>query len=748
MLAAARERRQKALGLSRPRFGPRNEGMSAVAPATVEGCSRAAVSLSVAASMLARHRLGQENAHAARRTGAKVGATKDADIPATRDRGDHSRGAPAGAGTVPGLEPKRQRTQQKTTDVRQLPVESAEPLIELAFSMKHQALPMCIASDQEPEPEPELEPTPTADSSFLVQHVHSKKPEHGIEELRQQLAAAEAAQRTDRDAFDSALAELERHKAALVEAEMEAVVSRLESQQAIADAVRVQQAKAARLAASRDANAAEETAKLRRQLEESQRARTNDEDAAAAQQLELNRVTAALSAAEVQLTEARRELQQAQETGHAGSGRLRRVVERAQRSEAESEHLREQLDDMQKAHCEVKAAMQIELQHHKSSLTEAQERLAEATLNHKNEQALHLEDLERLRSQYSAAECRRRKAEAALAACRKRLSTVEAADRRRQLATTADKDEAEAATERQIAFSKRLDAVLAELEEVEALCENEKAQHEEDLQREKNAAKAHREDGERLRDLVQEKEAEGRALQAQLEETRAEKAAVERKLLGATEARDYAVAEAQNSEKLRKLVQEKEAESQALRVQLQEARAEKTALEMDLLGVTRARDNAVAEVQAVRLRAEMEMEMANAKYLAAVWQQQMASAAIDKSKTVGVAAAETVGIQTHGHAGEVGLGTYVRPRILQERKQADPRAALRWAHIRMQLMRLDGESQRRQRHSATGRAESVAETPGRGSQLEGNSGALSGSFVVSPVREPTETAAENAWSHK
>ena len=68
----------------------------------------------------------------------------------------------------------------------------------------------------------------------------------------------------------------------------------------------------------------------------------------------------------------------------------------------------------------------------------------------------------------------------------------------------------------------------------------------------------------------------------------------------------------------------------------------------------------------------------------------------------------------------------------------DPRAALRWAHIRMRLMRLDGESQRRQRHLTADPAKSIPESPGRESLLDDSS------FAVTPVREPTVAGDEPA----
>lgn len=735
MLTAARERRQKALDLSHSRARNKFEGVSASGAGAVEHNSRATVSLSVAASMLAKRRLGQETARMAKSIGDQAGASKDAEISATRDAGDTSPVVNADIAAGAESTPPAQCSQQTTSH-------STEPPAEPGSEPGMQTLPVLTIPDVDLEPEPELQPH---HSPMRTQHIHSEELQQQTELLRQQLTIAVAAQRRDRTAVDQASAELERSKAALVDAEM--------NQQRLANHAR-EHVEAARVAAAREAECREELAELRRELTQSKAA--EDGAATALTQVELNRVTAALVATEAQLIEARREWRE--KTEYSAGGRLRRAVDRAQRSEAEVEYLRRELIDVQNAREQDKsaaAAAQTELQRHRSAMTQMQKRLEDATRQRESEQSLHAKELENVRTSQEASEHRRRKAEAALGACKKRLSAVEAACRRQQLAAPVDKYEDEAVEQRQLAFSKRLDAVVAELGEVEALCEHENLQHVQDLKREKEAAQIHMEDGKRLRGYIEEREVEVRGLRVQLQEAQDEKAALERELAAVTGARDEAVTEAEAvwmraENQIREHSEKCEADVRGLSAQLQEAQDEKVALEGELAAMAGARDAAVAETEAVQMRAEMQVAAAN--HVAAIWQRQMASKTV---MTRGAGA--TASWRDHPHIqlqeGENRLRACLRPaHNARDLKQADPRAALRWAQIRMSLTRLEGETQDRQGHLAYSTAESTPGSPRRESLLkEGNSsvgGLVDRSVAVTPVREPTETAVQKSPSCK
>jgi hypothetical protein len=583
-----------------------------------------------------------------------------------------------------------------------------------------------LQPEPEPEPEPEQEqesePGPHADYSQThhVQYIPSAAVEQHTKQLREQLAAAEAVQTKERAAAAHALAQLERHKAALVEAEMEAVVQRSESQRSLAGAISAERAEAARHAAARDAAAEQALAALRQELAATKIAHAQDKATAAATRLELDRIAVALSAAEVRSAEAKREKEAAAEAGHAGAGRLRRASERAQRSETEVAYLRRELGDVQKAHDQEKAAMattRSELMRHKAAaLSKAQSQLAEATVQREREQALHVKQMENLRVKEENTDRRRRKAEANLALCKKRLAAVEAADRRRQqaaaaAATAADEAAEVAHNQRQLAFSERLDAVIAELEAVEVLCAEEKAQQQLELQREKDSMREQIAEADRLGSIAEARETEVRDLREKLQAIRAEKAGVEKELLGATEGREAAVAELQTVR--------------------MKANMEVAAMQ----GMTRGMASATIEdVRGASVAAALSAQAQAMEAAARQQRQAHATAGGEQSAAAG---------QVYAVAG--GEPTAAR-RTRPERQQADPRAAVRWARIRMQLVRLEGESQRRKGSPLDGL---VTEGPSRvalDSLLEcsGDEEALDRSFAVTPVREPTQTAAAAA----
>ena len=515
-----------------------------------------------------------------------------------------------------------------------------------------------------------------------------------IEQLR-------AAQSREQAAAAQALDELERHKAALIEAEMAAVVAHSDAQKTLDAAVQAERAAGIKLATEREAAARAEMVAVKQALAETQIAHAEDKAHSAATRMELDRIAVVLSHAEARATEAKRaSAEVAADSAHAGTGRLRLAAERVKRSEAEAEHLRQELSDAQEAHAQDKAAAKTtrnQLFQHKHALGHAKTQLAEAARKLESERGAHLKEVEGLRMKLSASEQRRRKAEGALAACKKRLASVEAADRRRQQAADAATAEAQAEAaemhERQAAFSARLDDVIAELEQVEKLCEQDKRDHEEQL------ALAHEESAEQLRQAKEE-------TQEQVE----------------------------TGVRLQREIRAWDMQSTGLAAQLNALGAENAGLEQELLAATEGREAAVAELETVRLRAGMDVAamqgmargMASATTEEAA-QQSAAAAAGMRAQAVETARQMSQQRSPHRQAEE--------PARTPEREQPDPRAAVRWAGIRMQLTRLDGESQGRQKQAQEQEQEPLAALA---SLLERDASPLDveQSFAVTPVCEP------------
>jgi len=185
MLAAARARREKALQLSQAPVRPGKRAVQGAdaASAAAEDGARVAVPLSVAANLLQRRRLRMLDRRA-NSSGGEMAATKDAEIPATREARDSALTAAvadAAAGTADAAAALRlRRTQQMTRVVALEP----EPQPQLARDPERDP-----AREPEPrtrtrtgldsrsKPEPELKPEALPEPEPKVLLVLGPEPE-------------------------------------------------------------------------------------------------------------------------------------------------------------------------------------------------------------------------------------------------------------------------------------------------------------------------------------------------------------------------------------------------------------------------------------------------------------------------------------------------------------------------------------------------------------------------------------------
>ena len=401
---------------------------------------------------------------------------------------------------------------------------------------------------------------------------------------------------------------------------------------------------AARAELQRQAAAAgEEASALRRQLAVAQEEHVQGQAAAIAARRELDSEREVIAALRSEFAEARRAdgaviAEQAERLTLASQIMSRREAAGGEEIAA----LRSQLaaaEDARAKEQEKAEALRRELEGERAA-AEAAEAAAEAQRD--TDAAITADHAEQLGAWQAEAERQERLVrigEAALAQCQTQLEGVEAAeaDRRRAEETAAATGKAEDAQLRalQEAFSARLDAAIGELASVEGQCEEDNRRHASELAACESLLLAARRDSARLQGQLTAAQAETEALTEQLRAARIEtdetrRQGQEASTLAAESAREaHEALEALEAEKAAALA-EAQAVAAAIREQVGAARAE--------------RDGARAETAAVQQLAAREIERSLEQMRA--WSAQQ--------------------LEQHG----------------------EPRAALRWAGIRVALQRL------------------------------------------------------------